>query len=502
MKKRAVCMLLGVLLMGTLFTGCGKNKATEAASESAQTEKEGIGEKTADSADDDQKKAGETADTKTDKKAEKSTDAEETVEDASETEENREKIAVLLPDEQNWTRDAKELEVQFEEEGYDPVLLYADNDSSKQVSQIQQMTEEEVSAMVIAPVDPYGLTDVLADVKDAEIPVISYDDLIMNTDGIKYYVTFGGRQVGQMIAKQIIDSEELDKVQEAKESKTIEFFMGSLDDTQALFLYNGVMETLQPYIDDGTLVCKSGKTSFDDTGILRWSSEIAKTRMTDILTEYYPDGAVPDIICTGFDDAAMGTEEALEEAGFVPGTENWPLISGAGCNAEGVRRIAEGKQTFSIFMDRRELADQCEEMVNVYLHGEDDPEVNDYEQYDNGIKIIASYLCDPQLIDSENYEILIDNGYYTEDEVKPLATPIPTEEPVTPTPIEAAGQTETVTPTPTETAEPTETVTPSPTETAEPTETVTLTPEQKDEKKATPTPKPKVTLKKSEKSKK
>lgn len=110
------------------------------------------------------------------------------------------------------------------------------------------------------------------------------------------------------------------------------------------------------------------------------------------------------------------------------------MISGAGCNEEGVRRIAEGKQTFSIFMDRRELADQCEEMVNIYLHGEDDPEVNDYEQYDNGIKIIASYLCEPQLIDDENYEILIDNGYYTEDEVKPLATPTPTEEPVTPTP--------------------------------------------------------------------
>lgn len=486
MKKRAVCMLLGVLLTGTLFTGCAKNKATEAASESAQTEKEGTGEKTEDSAAEDQK-SDKTSDTKKEKKSEKSSDTEETEETDSETEEDKEKIAVLLPDEQNWTRDAKELEVQFEEDGYEPVILYADNDSSRQVSQIQQMKEEEVSAMVIAPVDPYGLKDVLADVKDAEIPVISYDDLIMDTDAIKYYVTFGGRQVGQMIAKQIIDSEELDKVQEAKESRTIEFFMGSLDDTQALFLYNGVMETLQPYLDDGTLVCKSGKTSFDDTGILRWSSELARTRMTEILTEYYPDGAVPDIICTGFDDAAMGAEEALEEAGFVPETESWPMITGAGCNAEGVRRIAEGKQTFSIFMDRRELADQCEEMVNVYLHGDDDPEVNDYEQYDNGIKIIASYLCEPQLIDGENYEILIDNGYYTEDEVKPLATPTPTEEPVTPTPTEAA--------------ELLETVTPSPEEKEEATEEVTPTPEQKEEKKATPTPKPKVTLKKSEKSK-
>lgn len=501
MKKRAVCMLLGVLLTGTLFTGCGKNKATEAASESAQTEKEGTGEQTEETDSDDKKDSGSSDSKKEEADEQKDAETSDT-EKAAETEEdkeNKEKIAVLLPDEQNWTRDAKELEVQFQEDGYEPVLLYADNDSSRQVSQIQQMEEEAVSAMVIAPVDPYGLSDVLAGVKEAEIPVISYDDLIMDTNAVKYYVTFGGRQVGQMIAKQIIDSEELDKAQENKESRTIEFFMGSLDDTQALFLYNGVMEILQPYFDDGTLVCKSGKTSFDDTGILRWSSDLAKSRMADILTQYYPDGEVPDIICTGFDNAAMGVDEALEEAGFAPGADNWPLISGSGCNAEGVRRIAEGKQSFSIFMDRRELADQCEEMVNVYLHGEDDPEVNDYEQYDNGIKIIASYLCEPQMIDRENYEILIDNGYYTEDEVKPLATPTPTEEPVTPTPVE-----ETVTPTPTEKAEVTETVTPAPTKKAEVTEAATPTPTEKAEptESATPTPKAKVTLKESEKNKK
>ena len=501
MKKRAVCMLLGVVLAGTLFTGCGKNKATEAASESAQTEKEGTGEQTEEDASED-KKDSKSSDAKkeetTDKKDTDASEAEEAAEDT--TEEEKEKVAVLLPDEQNWSRDAKELEIQFQEDGYEPVFLYADNDSSKQVSQIQQATEDAVSAMVIAPVDPYGLSDVLSDVKDADIPVFSYDDLIMNTNAVKYYITFGGRQVGQMIGKQIIDSEELDKVQENKESRTIEFLMGSLDDTQALFLYNGVMETLQPYLDDGTLVCKSGKTSFDDTGILRWSSDLAKTRMADILTASYEEGEAPDIICTGFDNAAMGADEALEEAGVVPGAENWPLISGVGCDAEGVRRIAEGKQTFSIFMDRRELADQCEDMVNVYLHGEDDPEVNDYEQYDNGVKIIGSYLCEPQLIDRENYEILIDNGYYTEDEVRPLATPTPTEEPVTPTP------TETISPTPTEEAQPSpteaaETVTPEPTEAAE-TVTPTESADEEDskaEKKATPTPKPRVTLKKSKK---
>lgn len=139
-------------------------------------------------------------------------------------------------------------------------------------------------------------------------------------------------------------------------------------------------------------------------------------------------------------------QEALQEAGVVPGTDIWPMITGNGCKEDAVKRIASGTQAFSVFMDSRELADQCEEMVNVYLHGEDDPEVNDYEQYDNGVKIIGTYLCESQVIDRDNYEILIDNGYYSEKEVEPDPTEAP--KPVTPT--EAAEPTVTPTETPEE----------------------------------------------------
>lgn len=106
-------------------------------------------------------------------------------------------------------------------------------------------------------------------------------------------MTFGGRQIGQLIGQEIIDKEELEKLQEAKESKTIEFLMGSLDDTQALFFYNGLMEKLQPYLDDGTLVCKSGQITFEETGILRWSMDEAQSRAEDILEEAYQDGEAP-----------------------------------------------------------------------------------------------------------------------------------------------------------------------------------------------------------------
>lgn len=489
MKKKTAYILLGVFLTTSMLGGCGKkNEATEAASESAQTEKEGTGEA------EEELTETPTHDEKSDKdKAEKASDDAEALDsekEASSDTKQREKIAVLLPNEEKWTRDADEFKSTLTDDGYEPVIQYAENDVSRQVSQIQELTAAEVSAFVIAPVDPYGLKSVLESVKEAEIPVFSYDDLIMDTNAVNYYVTFGGRQIGQMIGKKIIESEDLDKVREAKESRTIEFFMGSLDDTQALFLYNGLMETLQEYLDDGTLVCKSGKLSFDDTGILRWSKSTAKSRAAEILEQFYPDGAAPDIICTGFDDAAGAVQEALQESGVVPGTDIWPMITGNGCKEDAVKRIASGTQAFSVFMDSRELADQCEEMVNVYLHGEDDPEVNDYEQYDNGVKIIGSYLCEPQMIDRDNYEILIDNGYYSEKEVEPDPTETPTPEPVTPT--EAAEPLVTPTEAPEEVSPtPAETETPTPTEKAEPTKKPTSTPKPTATEKPVPTEKAK-----------
>lgn len=444
MKKKTAGILLGILLASVSLAGCGENEATEAASESAQTEGEGSGEITEDG--EKTEDAGVNGDKKTEKnKEEKKENGEADSEDkAAEEEEETEdeedalKVAVLLPDEEEWSVDAEALESNLEEDGYEPLIDYAEGDVSRQVSQIQELTEEKVAAFIIAPVDPYGLPDVLADVKEADIPVFSYDELIMDTNAVNYYTAFGGRQVGRQIGEEIVERQELDKVREEKGSRTIEFFMGSLDDSQALFLYNGLMEVLQPYLDDGTLECPSGKLSFDDTGLLRWSGSLAESRMQETLEEYYETREAPDIICTGFDEAALQICSVLDQHGIAAGSEAWPMITGVGCDAEAVKSIASGRLAFSIFMDPREMAARCEDMVDAYLVREEDPEaeepeVNDYESYDNGVKIVGAYLCESQVIDADNYEILIDNGYYTEDEVTPEATPTPTPEP-SPTP--------------------------------------------------------------------
>lgn len=487
MKRKTAVVLLGLLAAMTSLAGCGNNEATEAASESAQTEEEGAGaDAEMQEAQEEETKKQEKEEKKSEKKAKEETkkeaenkekdnkDKDTSEESEAEAEEPLDKVAVLLPNEEEWADDAEELKADFTEDGYEALVEYAGDDVSRQVSQIQEMLDQEVRAFVITPVDPYGLTDILASVKEAEIPVFSYDELIMETNAVKYYTAFGGRKAGQMIAEEIIEKKELKELQKEKGSMSIEFLMGSQDDVQALFLYNGVMEGLQPYFDDGTLVCTSGKTSFDDTGVLRWSSDLAKTRLQDILDNSYEENEIPDIICTGFDQAALAAADVLEEKGVIPGTDQWPMITGVGCEAEAVKAAASGRISFSLFMDYRDLADRCEQMVYEYLDGEEDPEVNDYEQYDNGVKIIGSYLCEPQVIDGDNFELLIDNGYYQEEEVRPEATPTPTLE-ATPTPTSEAA------PTPTTEAAP----------------EISSKPEEEEKPSPSPTEKARMTLKKS-----
>lgn len=487
---------MGLCIAAVSMGGCGTNEATEAASESAQTEGEGTGELSEDGEKTEDAEVNGEDDSDNEKEEDKSESSDENKgsdpeeaeqEDGDQEAEDVQKVAVLLPDEEEWSRDAEAFESSLEEDGYEPVICYAQGDISRQVLQIRDMLEEQVAAFIIAPVDPYGLPDVLKDVREADIPVFSYEDLIMDTNAVNYYTAYGGRLVGHQIGDEIVKRQELEQARENKESRTIEFFMGSLDDAQALFVYNGIMEVLQPYLDDGTLVCPSGKISFDDTGLLRWSGSLAANRLEEILDGFYEEGEAPDVICTGFDQAALQIETVLDEYGIHSGTETWPMITGVGCDAEAVKTIASGRMEFSIFMDPRTTAEECENMVDAYLIQEEDseaedPEVNDYESYDNGVKIVGAYLCEAQVIDGDNFEILIDNGFYTETEVRPEATP---------TPVPTASPTPTEEPENTATPTPEATVTPAPSEEPE----AAATPDPSEEPEATATPKPRVSLK-------
>lgn len=323
-------------------------------------------------------------------------------------------IAMPTQSSERWINDGSNMKKQLEALGYEVLLQYAEDDPQQQVSQIENFVAQQVDCLVIAAVDSGALTTVESQAKSAGIPIIAYDRLLMDTDAVSYYASFDNKGVGTAIAEYIVKAKDLEKAKANGESYTIEFFMGSPDDNNAVLLHQGIMEVLQPYLDDGTLVCKTGRISFDQTCILRWSQETAQQWCENYLAGYYADEDL-DIACSAFDGFAYGIRSALEGAGYT--AENWPLITGQDAELMAVKNIISGHQTMSIYKDTRLLAEKCVTMVNAVVNGTE-PEINDTTTYNNNVIVVPSYLCTPVAVDKANYEeVIVKGGYYTADQL-------------------------------------------------------------------------------------
>lgn len=394
MKRKVLGALLSVAMMATLLVGCGDSASAPAAS-------------TTDG-------AAATADTAAPADTAASADTAAPADTAASG--GGKKVGVAMPTQssERWINDGANMKAKLEELGYEVDLQYAEDDIQAQVSQVENMIASGANCLVIASIDSDALVNVEVQAKEAGIPIIAYDRLLKNTDAVSYYASFDNKGVGTAIAKYIEEKKDLPGAKAAGESYTIEFFMGSPDDNNAKMLYDGIIEVLQPYLDDGTLVCKSGRTSFDDTCILRWSQETAQQNCENYLTGFYADEDL-DIACTAFDGFAYGVKSALDGAGYTE--VNWPLITGQDAELMAVKNIISGKQTMSIYKDTRLLADKCVTMVQAVLEGTE-PEINDTEQYDNGVIVVPSYLCTPIAVDKDNYEeIIVGGGYYTAEQL-------------------------------------------------------------------------------------
>ncbi len=325
------------------------------------------------------------------------------------------KVGVAMPtkDLQRWNQDGANMKAELEKAGYQVDLQYANNEIATQVSQIENMITGGCNVLVIASIDGDSLGTVLAQAKTANIPVIAYDRLIMNTDAVSYYATFDNYKVGTIQGEFIRDTLKLDT--EAGPFN-IELFTGSADDNNARFFFGGAMDVLQPYIDSGKLVVPSGQKTFEEVATPGWSTETAQSRMENLITANYATGAKLDAVLSSNDSVANGITNALVGSGYTK--DNFPVLTGQDCDITSVKNMLAGTQSMSIFKDTRTLAAKVVEMVNSILKGTT-VDVNDTKTYDNGTGIVPSYLCSPVFATVDNYkELLIDSGYYTEDQLK------------------------------------------------------------------------------------
>ncbi len=317
-------------------------------------------------------------------------------------------IAMPTKSSARWIDDGNNIVKILKERGYGTDLQYAEDDIPNQLSQVENMVTKGAKVLVIAAIDGTTLSDVLKQAKAKGITIIAYDRLIRDTPNVDYYATFDNFQVGVLQAQSI---EQALGLKEGKGPFNIELFGGSPDDNNAYFFYNGSMSVLQPYIDSGKLVIGSGQKGMDKVSTLRWDGATAQARMDNLLSAFYGRKRV-DAVLSPYDGLSIGILSSLKGVGYGSGNMPMPVVSGQDAEVPSIKSMQRGEQYSTIFKDTRDLARVTADMVDASLSGKE-VTVNDTKTYNNGVKVVPSYLLKPVVVDKSNWEkVLIDGGYY------------------------------------------------------------------------------------------
>ncbi|MCO6408276.1 MULTISPECIES: multiple monosaccharide ABC transporter substrate-binding protein [Hoeflea] len=323
-------------------------------------------------------------------------------------------IAMPTKSSARWISDGNSMVEQFTAAGYATDLQYAEDDIPNQLAQIENMITKGVDVLVIAAIDGTTLSNALENAAASGIKVIAYDRLIRESGNVDYYATFDNFKVGVQQASSLVDGL---KARFGEGPYNVELFGGSPDDNNAFFFYNGAMSVLQPLIDSGNVVIVSGQMGMDKVGTLRWDGAVAQARMDNLLSAHYTDMPVHGVL-SPYDGLSIGILSSLKGVGYGSGDLKMPIVTGQDAEVPSVKSILADEQYSTVFKDTRELARVTVGMVEALLQG-GTPEINDTSTYDNGVKVVESYLLEPVSVDKSNWEeILIGSGYYTMDQIK------------------------------------------------------------------------------------
>ncbi|MDO4260002.1 MAG: sugar ABC transporter substrate-binding protein [Actinomycetaceae bacterium] len=327
-------------------------------------------------------------------------------------------VGIAMPTKalERWNRDGAHLEELLKKEGYQTSLQYADNKVDQQITQIQNMITDGADILVVASIDGTALDPILGTAKEKGVTVIAYDRLINSTQHVDYYVTFDNYKVGKLQGEYIKEH-----LAEREGPIYMEPFAGSPDDNNAKFFFSGAWDVLLPLVKEGKIEVRSGKApksndEWASIGILGWGSDKAQAEMENRLNSYYTDGQKVDIILSPNDSLALGIAQALEGAGYAPG-KDYPILTGQDCDVANVKNLLAGKQSMDVLKNTELEGEQTAAMIKQIVSGQE-VEVNDTESYDNGVKVVPTYLLDPQTVTKDNAkQVLVDSGFYTAEEL-------------------------------------------------------------------------------------
>lgn len=307
-------------------------------------------------------------------------------------------IGVALPDKtsENWVLAGDLFTNGLTDAGYEPDVQYApaSNTVAEQQNQITSMITNGAKVIIIGAKDGSQLSAQVEAAKAEGVTVIAYDRLILNTESVDYYLAFDNYKVGQLQGQALLDG--LAERKGDKDAWNIELFAGSPDDNNAGVFFDGAMSVLQPKIDDGTLTVVSGQTSFEQVATQGWLAANSQSRMDTLLAGNYQDKDIDGVLAPN-DNLARSILTSAADAG-----KDEPVVTGQDSEVESVKSIVAGHQYMTIYKDTRALVAAAIDMVDELAAGDEPSGINDTESYDNGVKVVPSYLLSPVVVTQEN----------------------------------------------------------------------------------------------------
>jgi putative multiple sugar transport system substrate-binding protein len=326
-------------------------------------------------------------------------------------------IGVVMPtrSEERWNKDGNAVKEGLEKLGYSVDLQFSDDDIPTQTRQIDDMITKGVKVLVIASIDGSALGQQLANAVAEKIPVISYDRLLMQSPNVDYYVSFDNYKVGRQMGDILVNGLSLNNPK--KRPVVIELFAGSPDDNNSVGFYQGAIDVLKPFMDNGTLRIPSGQIERTVIGTLRWDAAEAQKRMENLLSRYYSGNEVLDGILSPYDPISLSCLEACKAVGYGTSDKPLPVVGGQDCIVASVKSIWIGEQYATVLKDTRTLGAATVELVDKIMKGEAVTGL-DTTSYNNGAKVVPSLLLDSVIVTKDNLEkAVIDTGYHTRAEL-------------------------------------------------------------------------------------
>jgi D-xylose transport system substrate-binding protein len=310
------------------------------------------------------------------------------------------KIALLLPETKTTRYEAQDrplFEAKVKALCSDCEIIYsnADQDAAKQQSQAEAALTNGAKVMVLDPVDSASAGAMVQKAKAKNVPVISYDRLILKAD-VDYYISFDNEKVGQLQGTALVD-----KLKGDGKSGSIVMINGAPTDNNAKLFKQGAHSVID---SSGFKVAKEYDTP-------DWSPDKAQTEMEQAITAVGKTGFVG--VYAANDGTAGGAIAAMKGQGIKP----IPPVTGQDAELAAVQRLLTGEQYMTVYKAIKPEAEGAAQLAVDLVNGKN-PSGSAADKVNNGQKDVPSVLLKPVAVTKDNIkDTIVADGFLKPAEI-------------------------------------------------------------------------------------